>query len=205
MPLRQNKRNNRAHELSKRLRRRFYKGAAVATLAYVTLSLVSFHGELENLPFILAVIWAVFILCYTTFKEVLRWSDAGEEEIYHGEFWASLVIAGAAWMIAWNIGRAWFFHLAPLHFPEDYQAAAVETIALYTLSTISSFLYKYQKLRNLDARERSRARLLRLRHGKIMEAQTATALAAKAPPQDQKMEIGLAKAPMREENELPPP
>lgn len=126
---------------SRALRRRFYQGAAAATVAYVALSLVKFHGEFEYLSYELAVIWAVFLLCYTTFREVVRWNES-DTQSYRGELWAALVVGAAYWMIIWNIMRAWVFHLPTLPFPAEYGAATIETIVLYTLSAISSFLYK---------------------------------------------------------------
>ena len=150
MPSRQHRRKS-PDDLGAKLKRRFYKGAAIATAAYVTLSLIRFHGEYSYLPYALAVIWAVFLLCYTTFKEVIRWSDVGdEEEVYHGEFWAGLVVAGMGWMIGWNIVREWAFHAPSLPLPEDYQAATIETIVLYTLSVISSLLYKHKAIEQSD-------------------------------------------------------
>lgn len=143
MPLKPNRRKH-PYTLNKQLRRRFYNGAAIATLVYVLLSLVRFHGQFSYLPYVLAVIWAVFLLCYTTIKEAVRWSDIDDPETYRGELWAGIVIAGAAWMILWNIVRAWIFHLQTIPFPDDYQAAVIETIVLYTLSVISSLIYKYK-------------------------------------------------------------
>src|SRR3989344_4030795 len=130
MPSRKSNRE-KAEILSRRLKRRFYKGAAAATLIYVALSLLRFPGEIPYLPYMLAVVWAVFILCYTTFKEVLKWNDLNdkESEAYHGEFWASVILAGAGWMIMWNIVREWVFNVQSHPFPEDYQAVVVETIA----------------------------------------------------------------------------
>src|SRR5579862_8608645 len=107
---RRNKRKSRS-ELTQRLKRRFYKGAATATLIYVILSLIKFHGQFQYLPYELTVTWAVFLLCYTTLKEVLRWNDVNDEEIYHGELWAGLLLAGATWMLVWNLVRTWSLHL----------------------------------------------------------------------------------------------
>ncbi|MDO8504756.1 MAG: hypothetical protein Q7S36_02785 [Candidatus Liptonbacteria bacterium] len=138
------KKRKTAYAVNKRLRRKLYYGAAIATSVYVVLSLIRFHGEFAYLPYVLALIWAVFLLCYTTIKEVFRWNDAEDKEIYHGELWAGLVLAGAAWMIIWNLARAWIFHQPSIPFPEDYAGATVETIVIYTLSIISSFAHKYK-------------------------------------------------------------
>jgi hypothetical protein len=143
-PLRQQSRKD-ADALRIRLKRRFYKGAAIATISYVALSLIKFHGQYSDLPSELAIIWAVFLLCYTTTKEIFRWSDVGDTEIYHGELWMGVLLAGAAWMIAWNIGRIWIYHLPRIPFPSDYESATIETIVLYTLSIASSYLYKYRR------------------------------------------------------------
>ncbi len=155
MPVKRYRRKN-ASALSTALRRRFYKGAAVATLAYVVLSLISFHGQFSPLPYELAVIWAVFLLCYTTLKEMLRWNDFDDEEVYHGELWAGLVLTGAIWMIGWNIVRAWILHLPRIPFPSDYEGAAIETIVLYTLSIISSYLHRYRRSSGKFIHQKSR-------------------------------------------------
>ncbi|MDP2599026.1 MAG: hypothetical protein Q8P49_04300 [Candidatus Liptonbacteria bacterium] len=162
MPSRRNKRKN-AYALSK-LRSRLYKGVAATTLIYVVLSIVRFHGEFSYLPYILAIIWAVSLLCYTSLKEVLRWNDVGETDVYHGELWASVVVAGAAWMIIWNVVRAWIFNLPTIAFPEDYEAVTIETIVLYTLSIISSFLYKYKNAIGQPMRQQVRGKSSRSKH-----------------------------------------
>ncbi|HUZ92447.1 MAG TPA: hypothetical protein VNG29_00415 [Candidatus Paceibacterota bacterium] len=168
MPARRNKRND-AYALSRQLRRRLYNGVAVATLAYVVLSLIRFHGQFPYLSYELAIIWAIFLLCYATIKEVLRWSGEHEEETYHSELWAIIVLAGAAWMIGWNILRTWFLHLPSIPFPEDYEAAVIETMVLYTLSIISSSLY------NKGAARRPRHHLAR--HGKSIGSEIKTVAA----------------------------
>lgn len=148
---------------SRALRRRFYKGAAIATAVYVGLSLIKFHAQLPYLTYELVVIWAVFLLCYASFKEVLRWNDVDDPKSYDGDFWAALVVVGAVWMIVWNIGRVWIFHLGRLEFPHDYTAATIETIVLYTISGISAFLHKRSKLaeharrRNIQRKKSVRA------------------------------------------------
>ena len=157
MPLRHHKRKN-TYDLRKRLKRRFYKVAAIATLVYVTLSLIKFHAELHYLPHELGLTWAVFLLCYTSFKELLRWNDVEDTETYRGGLWAALVIGGAIWMIGWNIVRVWAFRLPMLPFPDDYQAATIETIVIYTLSLISSFLYKHKQEQRNGMRQRVRAK-----------------------------------------------
>ncbi|MDO8516247.1 MAG: hypothetical protein Q7S28_03290, partial [bacterium] len=73
-----------------------------------------------------------------------RWNDLGDDEIYHGEMWTAVVLAGWVWMMAWNFARTWLFKVESIEFPEDYQFAAMETIVMYTLSAISSFLHKYK-------------------------------------------------------------
>lgn len=191
MSSRQHRRKN-ADTPSRQLRRRFYKGAAIATVSYVALSLVRFHGEYSYLPYALAVIWAVFLLCYTSFKEVLRWSDAGdEEEVYHGEFWAGLVVGGMAWMIAWNIIREWAFRAPSLPLPEDYQAATIETIVLYTLSTISSLLYKHGVEKRRSGRQRTRARMVRVVSNSPAETRNEPMVVK--PTKNQDVEIILVK------------
>lgn len=180
------KRKN-AYALSRQLRRRFYKGAAIATLLYVILSLVKFHGQLSYLPYELAIIWAVFLLCYSSLKEVLRWNGVDDAKAFHGETWVALVIIGALWMILWNIGRVWIFHLTQIPFPEDYEAATVETIVLYTLSVTSSFLYKSRY------REPEKQKLLRQKtRGGESPALNLATIAKKeftAPNQEQKQKV----------------
>src|SRR3989344_2142042 len=155
------------NDFSKRLKRRFYKIAAITTLVYVTLSLVKFHGELDYLPQELAIIWAVFLLCYTSFKEMLRWNNIEDTTTYRGGLWAALVMGGAIWMISWNIVRVWAFKLSSLHFPGDYQAATIETIVLYTLSIVSASLYKYHKAKRYPARQKMRGRIAQQEQKKI--------------------------------------
>lgn len=142
------------YALSKKLRRRFYKAAAIATVIYVMLSLTKFYGQYDFLSYDLAIIWAVFLICYTSFKEIIRWNHVSDNEYYNGELWAALVIAGLFWMIIWNAGRALIFHLPRLPVPEDYIAAAIETLVLYTLSTTSSYLYKNKGRIGMEVEER---------------------------------------------------
>src|SRR6266478_3265080 len=94
---------------SKQLRRRLYTGAAITTLAYVALSIVNFLFQLTSIPYELAIIWAVVIICYATFREALRWNNIDDSN-YPGEYWAGLIVVGAAFMIAWNIGRQWIYN-----------------------------------------------------------------------------------------------
>ncbi len=192
MPSRQNK-QNKAYVLSKKLRRRFYRGAAVTTLAYVGLSLVSFHGEFSYFPYALAIIWAVFLFCYTSFKEALRWNNASDDEIYHGELWAALLLAGATWMIVWNIVRVWIFRLPSLHFPDDYQAAVLETIVLYTLSVLSSFLYKNRKLKEQSAKKRAYTRAVHREASAIAVAAAKKQAEEIKPAQNQDLNVVLTK------------
>lgn len=139
---------------SRQLRRRLYRGAAIATLVYVALSIVNFLLQLTALPYELAVIWTVVIICYATFREVLRWNNLDDTN-YPGEFWAGLVVAGGIFMIAWNIGREWLFRLPHIAFPQDYEAAVIETIALYTLSGISSFVHGRRRMPEKFTRHRT--------------------------------------------------
>src|SRR3989344_4785187 len=149
------------NDFSKRLKRRFYRIAAITTLVYVTLSLIKFHGELDYLPHELAITWAVFLLCYTSFKELLRWNDIEDATTYRGGLWAALVMGGAIWMISWNIIRVWALNLPSLHFPGEYQAATIETIVLYTLSIVSASLYKYKKTIRYPVRHKARGKFAR--------------------------------------------
>jgi hypothetical protein len=196
---RRNKRKN-ADALSKQLRRRFYKGAAIATTAYVVLSLIKFHGQLSDLPSQLAIIWAVFLVCYTTFKEVLRWNDVGDVDIYHGELWAGVVLAGAAWMITWNIVRSWVFNLEKIPFPSDYESAVIETIVIYVLSIGSSFLHKYRRVEG-RSHQKTHARIAQ-REMKPFVAATGDLVKADA-ARDSKVKAVLAKTDVME-NEIPP-
>lgn len=157
---------------SKQLRRRLYAGAAIATFAYAALSIVNFLLQLTSLPYELAVVWAVVIICYATFREALRWNDIDDSN-YPGEFWAGFVVAGGIFMIAWNIGREWFFRLPYFAFPQDYEAAMIETIVLYTLSGISSFIY---------TRKRSHARSRHKMHPKILREEKIFSIAPQAMP-----------------------
>jgi amino acid permease len=131
---------------SKQLRRRLYRGAAITTFVYVVLSIVNFLFQLTSIPYELAIIWAVVIICYATFREALRWNNIDDTN-YPGEFWAGFVVAGAVFMIAWNIGRQWIFRLPYFIFPQEYEAAVIETIVLYTLSGISSFIHERKRTR----------------------------------------------------------
>ena len=149
------------NDFSKRLKRRFYRIAAITTLVYVTLSLIKFHGELDYLPHELAITWAVFLLCYTSFKELLRWNDIQDATTYRGGLWAALVLGGGIWMVSWNIVRVWAFNLPSIPFPEEYQTATIETIVLYTLSLISASLYKYKKAERHAGYQRARTRTVR--------------------------------------------
>lgn len=142
---------------SRQLRRRLYKGAAIATLVYVALSIINFLLQFNALPYELAIIWAVVVICYATFREALRWNNLDDTN-YPGEFWAGLVVAGAIFMIAWNIGRGWLFRLPRIVFPQDYEAAVIEMIVLYTLSSISSFIYGRRSMRGKFARHRTRVK-----------------------------------------------
>lgn len=160
------------HDFSKRLKRRFYKIAAIATLVYVTLSLVKFHGELSYLPQELGITWAVFLLCYTSFKEMLRWNNIEDAATYRGGLWAALILGGGIWMISWNIARVWAFSLPSLSFPGEYQAAVIETIVLYTLSLISAALYKYRRDERYGEREKARGRTIRHDQKAIPAAKT---------------------------------
>lgn len=197
---------------SRALRRRFYQGAAVATVVYVLLSLVKFHGEFEYLSLELAVIWAVFLLCYTTFREVVRWNEA-DTQSYRGELWAALVVGGAYWMIVWNILRAWVFHLPTLPFPAEYGAATIETIVLYTLSSISAFLHKH-KLELKNAARRYRAyRAARTAYGVAVTAkarrrpvvakQAVLPAEQSTPEAEAEVKAVLTSAPKKPEEEPP--
>ncbi|GEM_PF-3733315 len=210
MSLRRDKRKN-AYALSRELRRRLYKGVAFATLAYVALSLVRFHGRFPYLPYELAIIWAVSLLCYASLKEVFRWNDVGDEEVYHGELWAGLVLAGAAWMIAWNIGRSWIFNLPANPFPEDYGAATAETIVLYTLSIISSFLYKYKRTTRQPVRQKTHVKIIRhgqkplaaVKNGFTGAEPVFTPTTTGKPAQNPNVEVVLTKAPAPDDKNPP--
>lgn len=161
MPIRRNKRAN-AYAADGQLRKRLYKGAAIATLGYVGLSLVSFYGQFPHFPYALSVIWAVSLICYTSLKEIFRWNDAEDTGVYHGELWAGIVLAGALWMILWNVGREWIFHMPSIPFPGDYTGATLETIVLYTLSVVSAFLHKSKKHSLQQARKKTRGKKRRV-------------------------------------------
>lgn len=204
MPSRRYKRKS-AHDLSKQLRRKFYRVAAIATLVYVALSLVGFHAGLY-VPQILGIMWAVFLLSYTSFKEAIRWNNAGDEEVYRGELWAGLVLTGAVWMIGWNIGRTWFFNLPSVALPDDYEAAVIETIVLYTLSVISSFLYKYRKLKKGAVHQKILGKKARRIPSIPKPAITAEKkLSGVEPAQNPNIEVVLTKAPTPEKEDPPPP
>ncbi|MDO8536990.1 MAG: hypothetical protein Q7R94_01970, partial [bacterium] len=92
--------------------------------------------------------------------------------------------------------REWLFRLPHLPFPEDYTAATIETIVLYTLSIVSSFLYRYKKLSRQTAHKKI--------HGKVIhqEAIKSPALMKEGPSvvaaiesaQSPKVEVVLTKA-----------
>lgn len=191
MPLRRYKRKS-AYALSGQWRLRFYKGAAFATLAYVVLSLIKFHGQLSYLDYELAVIWAVSLLCYTSFKEVLRWNDVNDTNAYNGELWAGIVVGGALWMIIWNIVRAWAFNLPRMPLPTDYIAATAETIVLYTISVISSFLYKNKKLTKQTARQKTHVKAVHQEQKPFQKAGVQPAAAE--PAQNPEVKVVLTKA-----------
>ncbi|OGY99112.1 MAG: hypothetical protein A2945_05345 [Candidatus Liptonbacteria bacterium RIFCSPLOWO2_01_FULL_52_25] len=183
------------NDLSKRLKRRFYKIAAITTLVYVTLSLIKFHGELSYLPNELAITWAVFLLCYTSFKELLRWNNIEDAATYRGGLWAALVLGGGIWMIAWNIVRAWAFNLPSFPFPAEYQAVTIETIVLYTLSLISASLYKYRKGERYTMRQKARGRAMRQAKKDVVSA---------APAQNTEIQAVLTKTTALDDKNNPP-
>src|SRR6266481_5758815 len=201
MVQRRHKRKN-AYARTHELKLRFYKGAAIATSIYVVLSLIKFHGQYTYLPYELAVTWAVFLFCYATFKEVLRWNDGSEEETYYGELWMMILLSGAAWILVWNLVRVWVFSLPSIPFPEDYEAATLETIILYTLSVISSFLYKYNKAVGRHPRRRPRARTSRADKNQVPLPVVAMAKAETSAPQppNQNMEVVLTNAKLLEKD-----
>lgn len=187
-----------AYALSRQLRRRFYIGAAIATSTYVLLSLVKFHAQVTYLANELAIIWAVSLLCYTSLREILRWNAIDERE-HRGEIWAAVVVAGALWMMAWNMFRTWILHLSAYPFPEDYLGATAETIVLYTISVLSSFLYKYKKRR---AGQHAHKRM----HGKAEVVISKSAPATKSEQAEKPVKVPevsmvLTKSPPSEEKE----
>lgn len=177
MPFKRYKRKS-ADALSRQLRRRFYIGSAIATCTYVALSIIKFYARVSYLAQELAIIWSVFLLCYTSFREVLRWNNVNDAEKHHGEIWVGIVLAGGAWMFLWNIGRSWFFRLPTVPFPEDYVVAIAETLVLYTLSSISSFLYRY-KHKKSRAHRQAGASNIRNKHA---DAKEKTSIAVQAVP-----------------------
>ncbi len=180
-------------------RRRFYDGAAIATVLYVVLSIITFHGHLTYLPYELSLTWAVFLLCYTSFKEVLRWNNLNDTEPYRGEMWAGLVLAGALWMIAWNIGREWIFHLPHLPFPMDYEAATIETIVLYTLSIMSSIIYKRRNFRQ-GVHHRARNKVI---HGEEKVLTLGPSRTTSKPSENSEPKAVLTKAEKQSEENTP--
>lgn len=191
MPSKRYKRKS-AYALSRQLRRRFYIAAAIATTGYVLLSLVKFHAQVSYLSQELAIIWAISLLCYASFREVLRWNDVDDRK-HRGEIWAGLVLVGAIWMVIWNIFRAWILHLPAIPFPGDYVAATGETIVLYTLSTLSSFLYER---RESALRRRRKTTRKKLKLAVVIKNETVTKKA-----EIPEVGIVLTKSPAAEEKD----
>jgi hypothetical protein len=203
MPFLQRKRKT-TYDSNKNLKRRFYKGAAIATLVYVTLSLIKFHGQFPYFPYELTTTWAVFLLCYTSFKEMLRWNDIDDGETYHGGLWTLLVLGGAIWMITWDVIRTLGFHLPSIPFPDDYQAATIEAIVLYTLSIISSLVYKQNKAKRHALRQqKTRVKTVRQKQAPSIAAKNDVA-ADMRPAQNSEIQAVLTKATSLDGEDHPP-
>jgi len=114
----------------------------IFTTIFIGLQLLQFHCQLPNLPHELCFFWGVTLLGYVVLKEVFRWHNLEEGMAGHwGEVYVMLVVGSFLWMEGWNIVRLWSSGLLPLAIPAGASEGAIEALALWILSVISTVIY----------------------------------------------------------------
>ncbi len=109
------------------------------TIVYVSLQLVQFHCQLPNIPHELRLFWMATLLGYVAIKEAFRWFSLEDGLTGHwGEFYVLLVVSSFLWMEGWNIVRLWICGTNCLIIPEGAIEGAVEALALWVISMMSS-------------------------------------------------------------------